>query len=104
VATLASVPANQLLKNNGRESGAADELHSPSEAPMKKPTIHVAKWLKDIPVEAKCSACPDVSFRAQGSSHRPNRDEYQGSLQSQFDAHCKAEHEQDENSEERELS
>jgi hypothetical protein len=31
---------------------------------MKKPTIHVAKWLKDIPVEAKCSACPDVSFRA----------------------------------------
>jgi hypothetical protein len=59
---------------------------------MKKPTIRVTKWLRDIPVEATCSACPGVSFRAQSSSPRPNREEYQMSLQSQFDAHCKAEH------------
>lgn len=59
---------------------------------MKKPTIRVTKWLADIPVEATCTACPNVSFRAQGTTHRPNREEYQKSLQSQFDAHCKSEH------------
>ena len=59
---------------------------------MKKPTIRVTRWLSDIPVEATCSACPGVSFKAQGSSHRPNREEYQRSLQSQFDAHCQAKH------------
>jgi hypothetical protein len=63
-----------------------------SEAAMKKPTIRVTKWLSDIPVEATCTACPTISFRAQGESHRPNREEYQMSLQSQFDAHLKAEH------------
>ena len=62
---------------------------------MKKPTIHVTKWLGDIPVEAICSACPAVSFKARGSSHRPNREEYQKSLQSQFDAHDKAVHAQE---------
>ena len=61
---------------------------------MKKPTIRVTKWLSEIPVEACCSACPTVSFRAQGSSHRPNREEYQKSLQAQFDAHCQAAHSQ----------
>ena len=55
---------------------------------MKKPTIRVTKWLADMPVEATCTACPAVAFRAQGSTHRPNREEYQRSLQSQFDAHC----------------
>lgn len=60
---------------------------------MKKPVIRVTKWLAAIPVEATCSACPNVSFRAQGSSHRPNRQAYQNSLQSQFDAHCEREHE-----------
>lgn len=59
---------------------------------MKKPVIRVTKWLSDIPVEAQCSVCPNVSFRAQGSSHRPNREEYSKSLQSQFDAHVKAAH------------
>ena len=58
----------------------------------KKPTIRVTKWLRDIPVEATCSACPGSEFRAHGSSHRPNREEYQKSLQLQFDAHCKSEH------------
>ena len=61
---------------------------------MKKPTIRVTKWLSDIPVEAHCSACPGVCFRAQSSSHRPNREEYQKSLQQQFDAHCLAAHTQ----------
>jgi hypothetical protein len=62
---------------------------------MKKPVIRVTKWLGDIPVEATCSACPSVSFRAQGSGHRPNREEYQRSLQLQFDAHCRANHRQE---------
>ena len=59
---------------------------------MKKPAIRVTKWLSDIPVEASCSACPQVSFRAQGSTHRPNREEYQRSLQQQFEAHRDSEH------------
>lgn len=58
---------------------------------MKKPTLRVTKWLGDIPVEA-CTHCPATSFRAQGTSHRPNRGEYQKSLEAQFDAHCKAAH------------
>jgi len=59
---------------------------------MKEPTIRVTKWLGDIPVEACCSACPGVVFRAKGSSHRPNREEYQKSIQAQFDEHYKAVH------------
>jgi hypothetical protein len=61
---------------------------------MKKPTLRVTKWLGDIPVEAICSACSDASFKAQGSGHRPNREEYQKSLQAQFDAHFRAVHSQ----------
>ena len=63
---------------------------------MKKPTIRVAKWLGDIPVEASCSACPDVVFKAKGSGHRPNREEFQKSIQAQFDEHYKAVHAQPE--------
>jgi len=61
---------------------------------MKKPTLRVTKSLADIPVEAYCTFCPALSFKAQGTSHRPNREEYQKSLQNQFDAHCKAVHSQ----------
>ena len=61
---------------------------------MKKPFIRVTKWLGDIPVEATCTACPAIAFRAQGSGHRPDREEYKRSLQSQFDAHCRATHAQ----------
>lgn len=59
---------------------------------MKKPTIRVTKWLGDIPVEAHCTFCPTAMFKAQGTSHRPNREEYQTSLQAQFDEHCKIAH------------
>ena len=59
---------------------------------MKGPTLRVTKWLGDIPVEAHCTACAAVSFKAQGASHRANREEYQKSLQSQFDTHCKVVH------------
>ncbi len=62
---------------------------------MKKPRIRVTRWLGDIPVEASCSACPGVVFKATGSGHRPNREEYQNSIQTQFDAHCKAVHSQE---------
>ena len=63
---------------------------------MKKPFLRVTKWLRDIPVEAYCTACPEASFKALGSDHRPNREEYQKSLQAQFDEHCKAVHSQNE--------
>ena len=62
---------------------------------MKKPTIRVTKWLGDIPVEAGCSACSAVVFKAVGSSHRPNHEEFQRSLQTQFDTHCKEVHSQE---------
>ena len=61
---------------------------------MKKPTLRVTKWLGDIPVEAHCTHCPDASFKAKGSTHRPNREEHQKSLQAQFDAHCGTAHPQ----------
>jgi len=63
---------------------------------MKKPAIRVTKWLGDIPVEASCSVCPGVVFRAKGSGHRPNREEFQKSIQAQFDEHYKAVHAQPE--------
>ena len=62
---------------------------------MKKPTIRVTKWLGDIPVEGICSFCPAVLFRAKGTGHRPNREEYQQSLQAQFSEHCKVSHSQE---------
>lgn len=65
------------------------------QALMKKPTIRVMKWLGDIPVEAGCTACTDVTLGAKGASHRPNREEYQKSIQAQFDEHCKAVHAQE---------
>lgn len=65
---------------------------SDKEQAMKKPTLRVTKWLGDIPVEAHCTHCPAVSFKARGASHRPNRAEYQKSLETQFDGHCKAVH------------
>jgi len=52
-----------------------------------KPTLGVTKWLADIPVEANCTQSPMVSFKAQGTGHRPNGEEYQKSLQAKFDAH-----------------
>jgi hypothetical protein len=58
---------------------------------MKKPTLRVTKWLADTPVEAHCTHCP-ASFKTRGTSHRPSREEYQNSLQTQFDAHCKEAH------------
>jgi hypothetical protein len=62
---------------------------------MKKPTLRATKWLGDIPVEAYCTACPAIVFRAQASGHRPSREEYQASLQKQFDEHHKAIHSHD---------
>lgn len=59
---------------------------------MKRPILRVRKWLGDIPVEAFCSECVAVTFRATGASHRPNREEYQKSLQAQFDEHLKTIH------------
>jgi hypothetical protein len=59
---------------------------------MKKPTLRVTKWLGDVPVEAQCTHCPAVPFKAHGVGHRPNREEFQKSLQTQFDVHCKRMH------------
>jgi len=62
---------------------------------MKKPKIRVRKWLGDIPVEAFCSECVNSTFKATGTSHRPNREEYARALQAQFDEHLKTAHRQD---------
>jgi len=59
---------------------------------MKKPWIRVTKWLGNIPVEAACTMCPAVYFQVKPIGHRPTREEYQQSLQNQFDAHVKAAH------------
>jgi len=59
---------------------------------MKRRVIRVTKWLADIPVEACCALCPTTSFRAHGANHRPNREEYQRSLQAQFNTHYKTAH------------
>jgi hypothetical protein len=61
---------------------------------MKKPSLRVSKWMGDIPVEAECTACAGVRFNVRPISHRPNREEYQKSLQSAFDAHLKNVHPQ----------
>jgi len=59
---------------------------------MKRPSLRVSKWMLDIPVEAECTACTGVRFDVRPSGHRPNRVEYQKSLQSAFDAHFKKVH------------
>jgi hypothetical protein len=64
----------------------------PRAAMMKKPSLRVSKWMGDIPVEAECTACAGVRFNVSPISHRPNREEYQKSLQSAFDVHLKSAH------------
>jgi hypothetical protein len=59
---------------------------------MKRPSLRVTKWLRDIPVEGECTACAGVRFNVRPISHRPNREEYQKSLQSAFAAHFKSVH------------
>jgi hypothetical protein len=59
---------------------------------MKRPSLRVSKWMLDIPVEAECTACAGVRFGVRPSGHRPNRVEYEKSLQSAFDAHFKKVH------------
>jgi len=59
---------------------------------MKKPFLRVTKWLGTIPVEAECTECSGAKFQARSSSHRPNLEEYQNALQSQFNQHVKAVH------------
>jgi hypothetical protein len=59
---------------------------------MKKPFLRVTKWLGTIPVEAECTACSDAKFQAHSSGHRPNLEQYQRTLQSQFDQHLKVAH------------
>ena len=59
---------------------------------MKPPFIRVTKWLGNIPIEAECTRCPGTKFRASSTSHRPNREDYQQSLQRDFDLHVKTIH------------
>ncbi len=59
---------------------------------MKKPSLHVTKWLGDIPVEIECTSCLEWRFRATSTSHRPNREEYSQQLQRAFDQHFKIVH------------
>jgi hypothetical protein len=59
---------------------------------MKKPFLRVTKWLGEIPVEAHCILCPETIFKAKSESHRPSRDEYAKSLETQFQEHRKLVH------------
>jgi hypothetical protein len=59
---------------------------------MKKPSLHVTRWLGDIPVEIECTSCPAWRFRVTSTSHRPSREEYTKQLQGAFDQHLKAVH------------
>jgi hypothetical protein len=60
---------------------------------MKKPSLHITKWLGDIPVEAECTVCAEAEkFHVISTSHRPNREEYSRQLQRAFDHHFKSVH------------
>ena len=54
---------------------------------MKKPTLRVTKWLGDIPIEGRCSLCPETLFHAVSGHHRPQKAEYIERLQRAFDSH-----------------
>jgi hypothetical protein len=54
---------------------------------MKKPVLRVTKWLGDIPIEGRCSLCPNTLFHAASSHHRPQKAEYIERLQRAFDSH-----------------
>jgi hypothetical protein len=54
---------------------------------MKKPTLRVTKWLGDIPVEARCTLCPDSRFTVASTHDRPQKAEYSEQLQRAFDHH-----------------
>ena len=54
---------------------------------MKKPTLRVTKWLRDIPIEGCCSLCPETLFHAASLHHRPQKAEYIERLQGEFDRH-----------------
>jgi hypothetical protein len=54
---------------------------------MQKPTLRVTKCLGDIPVEGRCSLCPDTLFHAISPHHRPQKAEYIERLQRAFDRH-----------------
>jgi hypothetical protein len=60
---------------------------------MKKPSLRVTRWLRDIPIEAECTSCPGESrFEAASTHHRPDKADYQEKLQRAFDRHCKDVH------------
>jgi len=61
---------------------------------MKKPVLRVTKWLGDIPVEARCSQCPEAIFHATSPHHRPQKAEYTESLQREFERHLAALHDE----------
>jgi hypothetical protein len=63
--------------------------------PTKKPSLRGTKWLGSIPVEAECTVCAGVKFKASTGSHRPNQEEYAKSLHEQFEAHLKQAHRED---------
>ena len=58
----------------------------------KRPALRGTKWLGTIPVEAECTACAGVKFKAVFESHRPSQDEAMRSLQQQFDEHFQQAH------------
>ncbi len=54
---------------------------------MKKSALRVTKWLGDIPIETRCSFCPETLFHAASPHHCPQKAEYIERLQRAFDSH-----------------
>ena len=59
---------------------------------MKKPALRVTRWLRDIPIEGCCTACPDSLFRVASTHHRPQKIVYSELLQREFDRHVADSH------------
>jgi hypothetical protein len=49
----------------------------------------------DIPVEGRCTLCPESAFRAASEHHRPQKAEYTQLLQREFDRHVAKYHGQE---------
>jgi hypothetical protein len=90
-----SIINDQLRCSNAAFFRTATAPHFNESMRTRKPTLRGTKWLGTIPVEAECTACDDVKFKAISGSHRPDREEYTNSLQRQFEAHVRQVHARD---------
>src|SRR5260370_40954884 len=53
---------------------------------MKKSALRVTKWLGDVPIETRCSLCPETVCHAASPHHGPQKADYIESYQRAFGA------------------